>query len=38
MAMLNAAVVTSFAEPPHHQRFEVPRPRSAEDNMAVWVR
>ena len=31
MAMMNAAVVTSFAEPPHYQRFEVPRPRSAEE-------
>jgi NADPH:quinone reductase-like Zn-dependent oxidoreductase len=24
MAMMNAAVVTSFEEPPHYQRFEVP--------------
>jgi NADPH:quinone reductase-like Zn-dependent oxidoreductase len=31
MALMNAAVVTSFAEPPHYQRFEVPRPRSAEE-------
>src|SRR5580692_3869008 len=31
MAMMNAAVVTSFAEPPHYQRFEVPHPRSAEE-------
>ena len=31
MAMMNAAVVTSFAEPPHYQRFEVPRPRSGEE-------
>ena len=31
MAMMNAAVVTSFAEPPHYQRFEVPRPRGAEE-------
>jgi NADPH:quinone reductase-like Zn-dependent oxidoreductase len=31
MAMMNAAVVTSFAEPPHYQRFEVPTPRSAEE-------
>ena len=31
MAMMNAAVVTSFAEPPHYQRFEVPRPHSAEE-------
>ena len=30
MAMMNAAVVTSFAEPPHYQRFEVPGPRSQE--------
>ena len=26
MAMMNAAVVTSFDEPPHYQRFEVPQP------------
>ena len=25
MAMMNAAVVTSFDEPPHYQPFEVPR-------------
>ena len=31
MAMMNAAVVTSFAEPPHYQRFEVPRPRTADE-------
>ena len=26
MTMMNAAVVTSFDEPPHYQRFEVPQP------------
>jgi NADPH:quinone reductase-like Zn-dependent oxidoreductase len=31
MATMNAAVVTSFAEPPHYQRFEVPRPRTADE-------
>jgi NADPH:quinone reductase-like Zn-dependent oxidoreductase len=31
MNTMNAAVVTSFAEPPHYQRFEVPRPRSADE-------
>jgi NADPH:quinone reductase-like Zn-dependent oxidoreductase len=31
MATMNAAVVTSFAEPPHYQRFEVPRPRAADE-------
>ena len=29
MPMMNAAVVTSFAEPPHYQPFEVPAPDSA---------
>jgi NADPH:quinone reductase-like Zn-dependent oxidoreductase len=28
MATMNAAVVTSFGEPPHYQRFEVPEPTS----------
>jgi NADPH:quinone reductase-like Zn-dependent oxidoreductase len=28
MAKMNAAVVTSFSEPPHYQEFEVPQPRS----------
>jgi hypothetical protein len=28
MAKMNAAVVTSFSEPPHYQQFEVPQPRS----------
>jgi NADPH:quinone reductase-like Zn-dependent oxidoreductase len=28
---MNAAVVTSFAEPPHYRRFEVPRPRTADE-------
>jgi NADPH:quinone reductase-like Zn-dependent oxidoreductase len=31
MARMNAAVVTSFAEPPHYRQFEVPRPRSADE-------
>jgi NADPH:quinone reductase-like Zn-dependent oxidoreductase len=31
MAMMNAAVVTSFTEPPRYQRFEVPRPRNADE-------
>jgi NADPH:quinone reductase-like Zn-dependent oxidoreductase len=31
MATMNAAVVTSFAKPPHYQRFEVPRPRTADE-------
>ena len=29
MATMNAAVVTSFAEPPRYQQFEVPQPGSA---------
>ena len=28
MAQMNAAVVTSFAEPPHYQQAEVPQPRT----------
>ncbi len=28
MATMNAAVVTSFDEPPHYQQFEVPQPTS----------
>jgi len=31
MARMNAAVVTSFAEPPHYQQAEVPRPRTKEE-------
>ena len=31
MAMMNAAVVTSFEEPPHYQRFEVPHPHGSEE-------
>jgi NADPH:quinone reductase-like Zn-dependent oxidoreductase len=31
MATMNAAVVTSFDEPPHYQQSEVPRPASAEE-------
>ncbi len=29
MATMNAAVVTSFGEPPHYQQFEVPQPAGA---------
>lgn len=31
MARMNAAVVTSFAEPPHYQQFEVPQPNAADE-------
>jgi NADPH:quinone reductase-like Zn-dependent oxidoreductase len=31
MATMNAAVVTSFDEPPHYQRFEVPQPASDQE-------
>src|SRR3984957_7517424 len=31
MAKMNAAVVTSFGEPPHYQPFEVPQPVGAEE-------
>jgi NADPH:quinone reductase-like Zn-dependent oxidoreductase len=31
MATMNAAVVTSFDEPPHYQQFEVPQPTGAEE-------
>lgn len=31
MANMNAAVVTSFDQPPHYQRFEVPQPTAAEE-------
>ena len=30
MARMNAAVVTSFGEPPRYQQFEVPQPNVAE--------
>jgi NADPH:quinone reductase-like Zn-dependent oxidoreductase len=33
---MNAAVVTSFAEPPHYQQFEVPQPMT-DDEMLVDV-
>ncbi len=36
MDKMNAAVVTSFGEPPHYMPFEVPRPRTA-DEMLVDV-
>ena len=31
MARMNAAVVTSFGEPPHYQPFEVPQPDGADE-------
>jgi NADPH:quinone reductase-like Zn-dependent oxidoreductase len=31
MAKMHAAVVTSFAEPPHYQQFEVPQPASGDE-------
>jgi NADPH:quinone reductase-like Zn-dependent oxidoreductase len=31
MATMNAAVVTSFDEPPHYQQFDVPQPTGAEE-------
>jgi NADPH:quinone reductase-like Zn-dependent oxidoreductase len=31
MAKMNAAVVTSFGEPPHYQQFEVPQPAGPEE-------
>jgi NADPH:quinone reductase-like Zn-dependent oxidoreductase len=31
MAKMNAAVVTSFAEPPHYQQVEAPRPRTPDE-------
>ena len=31
MARMNAAVVTSFAEPPHYQPFGVPQPNAADE-------
>ena len=34
MPKLNAAVVTSFGEPPHYQSFDVPQP-AAEDEILV---
>jgi NADPH:quinone reductase-like Zn-dependent oxidoreductase len=40
MTMMNAAVVTSFAEPPHYQQFEVPQPSGDEvlaDVLAVGL-
>jgi len=36
MPKMNAAVVTNFAEPPHYQPFEVPRPTGA-DQVLVEV-
>jgi NADPH:quinone reductase-like Zn-dependent oxidoreductase len=40
MAKMNAAVVTSFGEPPHYQQFEVPQPAAGEilvDVLAVGL-
>jgi NADPH:quinone reductase-like Zn-dependent oxidoreductase len=34
MSMMNAAVVTSFAEPPHYQRFEAPEPAAGGELLA----
>jgi NADPH:quinone reductase-like Zn-dependent oxidoreductase len=31
MAKMNAAVVTSFEEPPHYQQFDVPQPAGADE-------
>jgi NADPH:quinone reductase-like Zn-dependent oxidoreductase len=31
MEKMNAAVVTSFEQPPHYQQFEVPQPRTGEE-------
>jgi len=31
MVQMNAAVVTSFSEPPHYQRFDVPEPATADE-------
>ena len=31
MATMNAAVVTSFDEPPHYQQFEAPEPTTDEE-------
>jgi NADPH:quinone reductase-like Zn-dependent oxidoreductase len=36
MAKMNAAVVTTFGEPPHYQQFEVPRP-TGDDEILVDV-
>jgi NADPH:quinone reductase-like Zn-dependent oxidoreductase len=37
MPKMNAAVVTSFSEPPHYQQFDVPQPATS-DEMLVDVR
>ena len=41
MARMNAAVVTSFGEPPHYQQFEVPQPllaaRSDRSREMNWI-
>jgi NADPH:quinone reductase-like Zn-dependent oxidoreductase len=33
MTRMNAAVVTSFAQPPHYQGFEVPSPRTEDEEL-----
>ncbi len=33
MAKMNAAVVTTFGEPPHYQQFEVPQPSTSEQTL-----
>ncbi|HEY4830365.1 MAG TPA: zinc-binding alcohol dehydrogenase family protein [Solirubrobacteraceae bacterium] len=33
MAKMNAAVVTSFDEPPHYQQFEVPQARTSDESL-----
>lgn len=33
MAKMNAAVITSFSEPPHYQQFEIPTPADAEETL-----
>jgi NADPH:quinone reductase-like Zn-dependent oxidoreductase len=35
MTIVNAAVVTSFAQPPHYQRFELPQPTADEQLVDV---
>jgi NADPH:quinone reductase-like Zn-dependent oxidoreductase len=37
MSQMNAAVVTSFAEPPHYMQFEVPQPTGAKETLVEVV-
>ena len=37
MARMNAAVVTSFGEPPHYRSFEVPQPAEVPGERTVLV-